>query len=149
MKLIQLALILSLPLAAACTATTSQVNVRGQLKDRIQISGEWMGRFGAIEEGKAGRMRLLLREGRNTGEASVKFAKTGKPETVKVTELQVKGSRVAGTLDPYRSKGCSCLVRTEFRGLIQGDIMDGTFVSTFEDKRKPVKGNWSMRRAAP
>ena len=54
-------------------------------------------------------------------------------KTVAIEKVKVDGNQFIGQTKAFRSAECDCLVRTEFRGLVKGDVIDGFFVST-DDK---------------
>ena len=53
---------------------------------------------------------------------------------------------VTGELDPYRDPDCGCVLRTTFRGEVEGDVVTGTFATEAEDPFHDAEGTWSARR---
>ena len=58
----------------------------------------------------------------------------------------VEDGQVSGRIDPYTDPVCDCQVKTEFLGLLKGDIVDGTFTTEMIEDGKTMRGNWSVAR---
>ncbi len=57
----------------------------------------------------------------------------------------VDGNIVAGFLDAYWEPDCDCEATTEYRGLLGGDTIAGTFMTRLQNGVIHT-GRWSMRR---
>jgi len=55
---------------------------------------------------------------------------------------------VTGVLDAYRDPQCDCPVETTFTGRVNGDTIDGTFVTRGSQTAAPQTGTWRVKRTA-
>ena len=59
--------------------------------------------------------------------------------------VHLAGGRVSGELEPYIAPDCQCRVTTRFDGVVQGDVIRGTYV-TLGAPGGEQGGTWEMRR---
>ncbi|MFN2566944.1 MAG: hypothetical protein ABR499_18250 [Gemmatimonadaceae bacterium] len=50
-------------------------------------------------------------------------------EVLRVAFVRVAAGQVSGMLEPYVAPDCQCQVTTSFTGTVQGDVIEGTFVT--------------------
>ena len=60
--------------------------------------------------------------------------------------VRIAGDSVTGALEPYRGPDCDCTLVTTFRGLVHGDVIDGTFTTTGGTGPAPQDGKWRVTR---
>jgi hypothetical protein len=69
------------------------------------------------------------------------------PQVLTINFVRVSAGIVTGTIDPYRSPDCSCLLLTVFRGRLTGERIEGEFVSRHsEHLSMEQKGTWWATR---
>jgi hypothetical protein len=59
--------------------------------------------------------------------------------------VSVGGGTITGTLEPYVSPDCECVVTTTFTGHIAGDTIDGIFVTRMPSGLL-LEGAWQVTR---
>ena len=64
--------------------------------------------------------------------------------------MRLDGRLLRGELEPYIAPDCECVVRTIFRGVLEGDRVEGEYV-TRSDGGLQQEGRWyvTRRRQAP
>ena len=73
-----------------------------------------------------------------------------RPQVLAIRFVHLMGGEVVGELDPYRDPDCGCLLRTTFRGEVDGDAVLGTFASEAEHPYHDAEGTWqAVRRPDP
>jgi len=148
-----LPLALALVLATACGGSQmNQVSVKGEQTATMNLAGQWEGVFEGVEAGQKGRMEFLLDSGHHTGQGAIKVYDGGKDgraiRVLKLERVEIKNGQFIGSVAPYKSDRCDCIVRTEFRGLVQGDVIDGTFTATLDgtEGSQTRVGSWALYR---
>jgi hypothetical protein len=78
--------------------------------------------------------------------ATVALACATKPTPITVTGDS--GDTVSGVLDAYRDPQCDCSVLTTFTGRVNGDTIDGMFLTRGSQTAAPQTGTWRVKRTA-
>ena len=138
------------------------------LSRQPDLAGVWGGTYGSRETGRSGTAYLALTADGDSAAAEVGMVprerivavrRSGEgwlwqgvaPAHVLTTRL-VRSTRgaVGADLNPYRDPDCGCLWRTTFRGSVEGDTVEGTFVTEAEPPGHDAEGTWrAARRRAP
>jgi len=137
---------LAIVLATGCAGGLTQVPVEADQNTRVGISGVWEGVLQGATADEKGRIAFELQTGHHTATGGVKMYDKGGVKEVAITKVKVEDGQFIGRTQAFRSAECNCLVTTEFRGLVKGDVIDGTFVST-DDKGNKHQGNWAIYRS--
>jgi hypothetical protein len=134
---------LACSVAAGCAASAKQVEVKGATADLVTLAGEWEGQYEGTDTGRTGSIKFSLQVGRHTADGEIYLAQN---QPLKITFVEVENGQVSGRIDPYTDPVCSCEVKTEFLGLLKGDVVDGTFTTEMIKDGKTMRGNWSVAR---
>jgi hypothetical protein len=153
----------ALLLLTACALNPAPVPVAGPTTDVAAIAGEWWGEYRSIETGRTGSIVFKLTAGRDTAYGDVVMlpaeqaamhqhdAAAGyRPvqQVLNIRFVEVEGSTVLGTIEPYQSPDCECRLMTTFRGEVTRNRIEGTFVIYHSNQdRAPQKGTWWVSRA--
>ena len=159
------------PLLAAvftfgCAATPEPVPLVGGREDVDRLAGEWSGSYDSWDTDRHGSIVFSLETARDTAFGDVMMVERegavdyvgdyesvtirqrmpSPPRVLAVRFVVVSGDRVSGTLEPYRDPECGCQLRTVFEGTLDGDTIEGTFVSEHLESGRLDRGRWTMRR---
>ena len=151
---------------AACARATSTVPVRGSEPAVSQLAGTWSGEYSSEESGRSGSIAFELRAGADTAQGEVVMTSRGdmqpapsasaleslspstRSEVLTINFVLVSGTEVSGVLSPYKDPGCGCPITTTFRGVISGDVIEGTFETTGTGfSHVTQRGRWSVARS--
>jgi len=158
---------LVLPLAACASRPPAEFAVSGDPGAVARLSGEWAGTYSSPMLGRSGSISLTFAEGQARGDVvmvppgqshPVAPAPAGRqslppgspppPENPVLTIQFVRatGDSIVGTMAPYQDPECQCTVQATFTGVLAGDAITGTFVSTRSVGGERVTGTWEVRR---
>ena len=161
--------LLVLPLVlglAGCASVPSTTPISGNPAAIDQLAGEWEGVYTSEETGRSGSIAFVLRAGSDTARGDVVMmprhaldasgsseryprATGATAELLTIRFVFVSDGEVRGVLDPYRDPDCGCTLTTTFRGMVQGDVIEGSFVSEGEGMHHlPARGRWRVVRTA-
>jgi hypothetical protein len=165
-KVHQLSLVALATLLAACASKPTPVTVTGDAGDRVSLAGRWSGEYSSPVTGRSGSIVFNLS---STGDAAsgdvvmvpkgygkplIRYDRTA-PTTMQtgsnaqvltIRLVRVSGDSVSGVLDAYRDPQCDCPVETTFAGRVNGDRIDGTFVTRGSPAAAPQTGTWRVKR---
>lgn len=149
---------------AACAGKPSPVPVVGPTQSVAALAGDWSGEYRSVETGRSGNITFRLEAGKDTAvgdvlmvprevstgmpqQAQLPDAHRALPEVLTIRFVRVSGSTVSGTINPYKSPDCSCLLSTIFRGEILGDRIEGDFlIRHSEHDSGAQRGTWWVKR---
>jgi len=152
---------------AACHYNPSPVPLEGPSNDIARLAGTWDGDYASAESGRSGSITFTILAGRDTAFGDVVMIPEHGPafaaadavtqehrahaqsaELLRVTLIRVQGGTIRGELEPYIAPDCQCTVTTVFRGSVNGDRIDGQYIT-----RGPngllQEGRWRMERRRP
>jgi hypothetical protein len=137
-----------LAMAVGCGAAATQVPVKGKDTEVVRLAGSWEGTYVGADSGRRGTIRFDLTLGRYTAEGQVLMFAQGAPEPqpLQIRFVSVEDNRISGTIAPYVDPQCDCTVQTEFLGNVEGDTIDGTFVSHLQGLDVTHRGSWAVYR---
>ena len=153
----------ALLLVAACAIRPSPVHVVGTQREMAVLTGEWSGEYSSAETGRSGSISFSLKAGTDTAFGDVVMvprsmapstsdprsvtAMPSTPRVLSIAFVRVATNVVSGTLAPYPSPDCGCMLSTVFHGSISGNRIEGTFTSAHSDQMAPQqKGTWWVTR---
>jgi hypothetical protein len=152
-------------LVAACAANPTPVLVVGTPSETSRLAGAWEGQCASVETERSGSISVSLREGADTAFGDVVMVPRAVapspsdprgaipiapqvPQVLKISFVRAAINVVNGTLDPYKSPDCGCMLHTLFQGTIEGDRISGTFTTRHSDRTAPQqKGTWWAKRS--
>jgi hypothetical protein len=152
---------------ASCRYNPSPVPIEGSVSDIAHLAGTWDGDYSSVESGRSGSITFTILAGRDTAFGDVVMipehgqaltaADAGtsahqlheqSAQLLRVTLVRVQGGTIRGELEPYIAPDCHCTVTTVFRGALNGDRVDGQYVT-----RGPngllQEGRWKLERRKP
>lgn len=159
--------IFALALVTGCALNPAPVPVRGDARGIVELAGEWIGEYTSPDTRRSGSITFKLETGRDTAFGDVIMVPaipTGwrhddpemwpdrrqvRPEArpLFIRFVNVDGDRVSGSIEPYPSPDCTCMLITTFTGQRRGNRIEGTFVTRHEDcDMKPESGRWWAER---
>ena len=119
------------------------VPVRGDARGIVDLTGNWLGEYYSADTRRSGSIMFKLEADRDTayGDVIMVPASAGwrtadseawferrpvRPETrtLVIRFVQVDGNSVSGTIEPYRSPDCGCLLYTTFEGDRRGNRIE-------------------------
>ena len=130
------------------TTNSSTVAVEGEDVDVIRMAGKWEGNYEGIESGRKGTLSLELAAGNRVAEGKV-VMNAADPQAAKLLPIKffkLSGKQITGKIEPYTDPSCNCLVDTEFRGQMRGDVISGTFTTQPQGSDKKMNGRWTATR---
>ena len=144
------------------------MTVFGEKAEVAQLAGQWWGEYSSLDSGRSGHIRFRIAPGDEVAHGDVLMFpllpgleedhSTGKgwghqasPKLLKIrfVELVPARAEVTGILEPYHDPACGCSVVTTFIGSREGDVVDGTFVTTGPAGHRAQRGRWRVERDAP
>ena len=158
------ALLATVLITAACAANPSPVPMVGPSRDLSALAGEWNGEYRSDETGRSGVITFKLQAGADTAFGDVLMipretmpampepqampdTRRAIPQVLIIRFVRVRAGEISGTINPYRSPDCGCLLSTVFRGQMRGDRIDGTFlIRHSENDMPPQRGTWWASR---
>ena len=151
-----------------CSTAPAPVPVVGAPADLGQLAGEWGGDYHGETSGRSGSIVFKLTAGADTAfgdvvmiprerreqrlpvqDPSAGLPTSRAPEVLSIAFVRAAGGGVSGRLAPYRDPECDCLLITRFEGRLGGDVIEGTFSSTWADGGQTQTGTWKVTRKKP
>ena len=156
-----------LAVASSCTSQQQALpgfEVTARNFDVGPLVGEWKGEFFNVDQRRQGTIAFTLasREEKAVGEivlmptnaagdtASTRSQSSdasGAKQVLQISFIRIEGNNVVGRIDPYVNQSCNCRVTSTFRGLLQGNVIEGTYIVVgAEDPTVRLGGNWKVTR---
>jgi hypothetical protein len=149
-----------------CASKPAPVTVTGDPADRASLAGKWIGEYQSPVTGRSGSIVFKLSSSGEAASGDVLMIPKGygKPlvrydrstptniqtgndsQVLTIRLVRVSGDSVSGVLDAYRDPQCDCAVETTFSGRVNGDRIDGTFVTRGSATVAPQTGTWRVKR---
>ena len=157
--------LLALAVTVACAPTLPEtVPLVGSLNDVSALVGEWSGEYDGGASGRSGSIVFVLRSAADTARGDVMMiprasgevaaADVRRPplalrssQVLRIAFVRIASGAVAGTLDPYTDPDCKCTVQTTFTGTLQGNTIEGTFVTRGSQLPSEQRGRWRVTRS--
>ena len=154
---------LALVLATGCHTQSMPVRLQGDAVSIAWLAGAWVGRYWGGATPRGGSLSFTLRSGTDSvyGDVTmiglnpelmepvnpndVRRPHVQLPRLLRIAFVVAHGDSVRGTLDPYISPDCDCVVATTFVGQVRGDALTGAFQSKHAG-RAIADGQWEMQR---
>jgi hypothetical protein len=152
-----------LALAGCSNPQFTPVQLQGDPTSIAALAGAWVGEYSGGAGGRAGSISFNLRSGsdslygdvtmtdpsgqaiRAADAAEIHRAHVQSPQGLRIDFVAVHSDSVRGTLEPYTSPDCSCVVGTTFLGRRSGNEIKGTF-ETRSGGQLRAQGSWAVKR---
>jgi hypothetical protein len=133
--------------ATACRYQPTPLPLQGSPPEIAALAGEWNGEYTGTQSGRSGSISLRITAGGDTAYGDVvmvtnagqrpvpahgereHLAHARAANVLQIAFVRVAEGQVTGVLEPYVAPDCQCQVTTSFSGTVQGDVIDGTFVT--------------------
>ncbi len=152
--------------AWSCASAPAHVPISaGSESDLSSLVGRWAGSYTSPASGRSGSIVFhLVSANADSAFGDVVMVPRGSdeplhpvsqdernrssasPQLLAIRFVEVREGTVSGTLQPYREPDCACALYTTFTGTIEGDRIEGTFVTTGVHLTSAQRGTWSVRR---
>lgn len=148
-------------LLSGCKTVQNPIPVYGTSEDTSQLLGEWFGEYTSQEANRHGVIYFKLDVDSDSafGEVIMKqgqwehdYAENiGSPdhrpsEMLTIRFVQVGIDRVMGRLDDYNDPVCGCPLHTMFEGHVEGDRIEGVYVTHGDEFHMTTSGEWWVDR---
>jgi hypothetical protein len=138
---------LAIVLFGGCRSQNLPVKLQGEPAAVAWLAGDWSGEYWGGQSGRAGTISFFLAPGTDSAYGDVSMVSpVGGPvvaadamdqhrlhvratQSLRIDFVNVAAGTVRGTLEPYISPDCDCIVSTTFTGSLSGDVIAGTFVT--------------------
>lgn len=149
----------------ACAGNPQPIPVVGDAASVANLAGKWEGTYSSSETGRSGSIVFDLSAGRDTAFGDVLMIPAGerepvsrapdpdqlepmspRPRVLTVRFVQIGGDRVSGQLAPYQDPACGCTVTTTFEGRVEGDVIEGSYLTRHEHGAGVQRGTWKVER---
>jgi hypothetical protein len=157
LKSVKLSILIAIMLTQfSCAAPT--IKITSDAMDMSLIAGEWDGEFSSQESGNSGKISLkLAKDGNNAnGQVFMKgrlgpiglngplVSTYSRPLPIKF--VHIEKNIIEGKVIPFKDLKNNVMIHTSFKGKIEGDVMEGTYISTIEKTEKSYTGTWKVTR---
>ena len=156
---------LLLAVLLGCSGHAPAITLQGEPTSIRSLAGEWAGEYWSAATERRGMINFSLGAGADTAYGDVlMFAPLGQPlraadrpnehaihgrqaQSLRIEVARVGFGSVVGVLEPYVAPDCDCRATTRFAGVVVGDTIRGTFVTTTE-RTTTRDGRWFVIRRA-
>jgi hypothetical protein len=132
--------------------------------DVSPLVGRWSGESVNAQTGRTGTIAFTLeaREERASGEIVLRpsvggdsahvidgagVAAPSTRQVLRIDFVRLEGNNVVGRIEPYVNAACNCRVSSTFRGVLQGNTIEGTFEAVgTDDPSLRFTGSWKVTR---
>ncbi len=146
--------------AVACAPSRPpEIELTSSDFDLNPLVGEWRGNYTNPQAGRSGTIAFTLHAGVSsasgnvvmipqTADSSLSSAAAVARSVLKINFIRKEGSKVSGTLDPFRDPSCGCQVTTTFEGAFRdAHTIEGTFsTAPLVAGPRVTNGTWKVTR---
>ena len=145
--------------ALGCASKPPEIELTSSDFDLNPLVGEWRGNYTNPEAGRSGTIAFTLRAGVSSASGNVVMIPRGADSSLssaaavarsvlRINFIRKEGSKVSGTLDPFRDPNCGCQVTTTFEGAFtDAHTIEGTFsTAPLVVGPKVTNGTWKVTR---
>jgi hypothetical protein len=156
---IVLAIAAVLASAAGCSRRPPEIELTSSDFDLNPLVGVWRGDYTNTVAGRSGTIAFTLRAGEAAASGSVVMLPASAHDSLsspaaversvlKISFIRKEGSKVAGSLDPFRDPDCACRVVSTFEGTFTDSrTIEGTFTTVpVVAGPKVTGGRWKVTR---
>lgn len=155
---------LAVLMLAGCAGTPAPVRLQGEPVATNSLAGLWEGEYrGAMPASRGTITFSMMADGADAYGDVTMFGPGGQllepadrpeqhsahshsPQSLRVDFVRMGLDGVTGTLEPYTSPECACVVTTTLHGTVVADTISGTYTS--HGAKVTTEGTWrAVRRA--
>lgn len=146
-------------LAVGCASKPPEIELTSSDFDLNPLVGEWRGNYTNPEARRSGTIAFTLRAGvssasgnvimlPHSADSSLSSAAAVARSVLKINFIRKEGSKVSGSLNPFRDPNCGCQVTTTFEGAFtDAHTIEGTFsTAPLQVGPKVTNGTWKVTR---
>lgn len=150
----------ALLLIACGTSEPGPVQVIGGPDDLATLTGEWIGTYESRATGRSGSITFHLTDDPKGAHGDVLLVPRheiahnaqqhepfGGAEVLAIEFVRVASGEITGKIAPYRDPDVmDAMLETHFAGHLDGNWIEGTFVSYSDHGVSPMRGTWRVHR---
>ena len=72
--------------------------------------------------------------------------RAGQPEALRIAFVRAATDSVFDYLDFYEDPDCGCVLMTKFAGRLEGDVIQGRYLTRNTKTSEITSGEWNVRR---
>ncbi len=144
-----------------CKTVQTPIPVYGTSEDITQLLGEWYGEYTSLEANRHGTIyfkfevdadsavgRVIMKQGQWDEDyfEDINAPHFQPSEMLTIRFVQIGLDRVVGRMNDYKDPLCGCQLHTIFEGHIDGDRIEGVYVSHGDGFHMTTSGQWSVNR---
>jgi len=157
LKSARLSILIAMMLSLLSCATPA-IKITSDAMDMSLIAGEWDGEFSSQTSGNSGTISFDLTKGQNSAKGQVFIRGELGPVSFKsplittylrslpIEFVHIERNIIEGKVVPFKDFKNNVTIHTSFKGGIDGDVMEGTYVSMIEETKKSYTGSWKVVR---
>lgn len=153
--------ILLIVVLGGCRTINAPFPVHGDTSEVAFLKGEWRGEFSSMDTGRSGDISFILSAQGDSAVGSVimnlwnwddqkqnkNISGFGQPdEVLSIRFVSIGEGRVVGRLSEYKDPACGCALDTIFEGHLEGDRIEGIYMSHGEGFHLDASGQWWVER---
>jgi hypothetical protein len=157
-------LFLSLAVVSCTSSEPGPVPVIGTPSDLVRLTGEWDGTYDSSSTGRSGTITFHLTEKaegahgdvlmvpkhdvvRDENAQSVPRSMASGSSVLSIEFVRIDAAEITGKILPYADpESHSATLETHFSGRVEGDWIEGTFVTYSDRGVTPRRGTWRVHR---
>lgn len=167
LTLVCIALVASVALTSSgCASSWPSIRLEGDPADLALLVGRWSGSYTSdrpFEPG--GSIVFILKEGENTAQGEVLMTRRGairpfapygpgtpglavhrQTQGLPIAFVRTDDGYVSGELESYWDFDRHCDAATTFRGRVRGNVVDGTYKTSYRGYYRADTGRWRVVR---
>lgn len=151
-------------LFSCASSEPGPVQVIGAAEDLAPLTGEWLGTFEAGATGRSGNITFHLTENpegahgdvlmvpkqevvRNEIDRRPPHGMISSARVLSIQFVRIAGGEISGRIEPYPDPEVpEATLETQFTGRVDGDWIEGTFVTYSDHGVSPRRGTWRAHR---
>jgi len=151
-------------LFSCASSEPAPVQVIGAPADLVPLTAEWIGTFDSGATGRSGSITFHLTENpegahgdvlmvpkqeiiRNDGEHRPPHSMISSASVLSIEFVRIAGGEISGKIAPYPDPEVpEAMLETQFTGRVDGQWIEGTFVTYSDRGVSPRRGTWRVHR---
>jgi len=153
-------------LFSCASSEPAPIQVIGASEDLVPLTGEWAGTYEGAVTGRSGSITFHLTENpegahgdvlmapkqeviRNEVERRLPHSMISSASVLSIEFVRIAGGEVSGKIAPYPDPEVpEAMLETQFTGRVDGEWIEGTFVTYSDHGVSPRRGTWRVHRKA-